>query len=161
MGPSKRNMIFNIFFVKGTCFFENARSSLNYLNDLREVRNVAKSSCKGCDPAGLLRSPKTPEPRKYQKKQNPPPRVGARKYEKYSEKIQNQHKNCRFGVIFVCFRFFFSYFRGPTRGGGFRIFFRICGVLGFLGSVAGRQGHNARDTCGNKPLMLKTPNRKL
>ena len=45
-----------------------------------------------CDPAGLVQITKTPESRKYEKNTknilNPPSRVGARKYEKITEKLQ-------------------------------------------------------------------------
>ena len=76
-----------------------------------------------CDPVGLVQITKTPESRKYEKItkkiQNPPFRVGARKYEKNTEKKQNGPKI----TIFVFFRYFFLYFRAPTREGGFCMFF--------------------------------------
>ena len=50
---------------------------------------------------------------------NPPPRVGPWKYEKNTEKIRKWLENDRFHIFSV----FSSYFRGPTRGGGFRDFF--------------------------------------
>ena len=78
--------------------------------------------------------------RKKKKKRNPPPRVGPRKYEKNTEKIQKSPKNNHFCIFSV----FFSYFRGPTRGGGFRIFFfvifsyfRDSGVSGICTRPAG------------------------
>ena len=65
------------------------------------------------------------EGRKYEKVtkkiQNPPPRVGPRKYEKIAEKIQKW----LFPGHFCIFSVIFSYFQGPTRGGGFCIFFVI------------------------------------
>ena len=47
-------------------------------------------------------------------------------------------------AIFVLFWYFFSIFSvfsGANPGWGISYFFRILGVLGFLGSVAGPQGH--------------------
>ena len=67
-----------------------------------------------------LQTPKSPKSRKYEKIQNPPPRVGHRKKELEG--------------------LFFWYFWAPPRGGGF--FFRIFGIQGFLGSVPGPQARN-------------------
>ena len=84
----------------------------------------------GYDSACLVKSPKPPEPRKYEKntkkkKQNPPPRVGPQKYEKY--------ENSHFRAIFVFFRYFFCIFR-PHPGSGILYFFRSFFVfLGFRG----------------------------
>ena len=73
-----------------------------------------------CVLADLLQRPKTPESQKYakivRKIQNRPPRVGPRKY----EKIMKEYKFGQFWAILVNF----SYFRGPARGGRFRIFSR-------------------------------------
>ena len=98
-----------------------------------------------CDPAGLVKSPKTPETQKYEKItkkiQNPPPRVGPQKYEKNTEKIQEWS----FLGQFCIFSVFFSYFWGPTLGGGFCIFFVIfsyfwvSGVFGLFTRPAGSQ----------------------
>ena len=45
------------------------------------------------------RAQKTPEPRKYERKyQIPHPRLAPKTTKKNTEKIQKQHKNCRFGV---------------------------------------------------------------
>ena len=91
-------------------------------------------------------NPSSPEIRKKirkksEKLRNPPPRVGPRKYEKNTEKIQK-----RVILGHVCtFSVFFSYFRGPTRGGDsviFSYFFRISGLEGFLSSIPGTRNRN-------------------
>ena len=77
------------------------------------------------------------------KNEIPHPRLGPRKYEKKkTKKYKSDPKTAIFGAVFVFFSVSFSYFRGPTWGGGFRIFFVFSG-LGFLGSVAGLQGHKS------------------
>ena len=66
---------------------------------------------------GLVQSPKTPGSRKYEKitKKYKIPHPGdPRKYEKIPKKYENG--NC--WALFCIFSVFFSYFRGPTRGGG-------------------------------------------
>ena len=66
----------------------------------------------------------------------PHPGSGPENTKKNTEKIQKRPKNHRFSI----FSAFFSYFRGPTRGGGFRhffVFFRISGLEGFLSSIPG------------------------
>ena len=89
------------------------------------VKNYEKVLPFSCDSVGLVQGTKTPQGRKYEKItkkiQNPPPRVGSRKYEKITEKIQKCPGNDHFCIFSVIF----SYFRGPTRGGGFWIFFVI------------------------------------
>ena len=74
-------------------------------------------------PSGSYRAQKPPQGRKYEKitkKYKIPHPGGPRKYEKITEKIQK----CPFHDHFCIFSVIFSYFRGPTRGGGFCIFFR-------------------------------------
>ena len=111
---------------------------------------------------GLVQSPKPLDPgntKKYEKIQNPPPRVGPRKYEKNTEKIRKGPKKKItifvffryffriFGgpkiTIFVFFRYFFRIFGGQPGVGGFvffSVFFRISGIQGFLGSVPAPAG---------------------
>ena len=66
------------------------------------------------------KNPPRPEIREKitKKKGNPPPRGGARKYEKITEKIQKWS----FPGHFCIFSVIFSFFRAPTRGGGFVFF---------------------------------------
>ena len=59
--------------------------------------------------------------KKYEKIQNPAPRIGPRKYEKKILKKYKLAQNCHFCIYSV----FFSYFRGPIRGAGFCFFFVI------------------------------------
>ena len=76
------------------------------------------------DPAGLLKSTKSPETQKYEKlrKKGWGPKI-RKKYQKNSQFVI-------FGPL-LYFSVFFSYFWGPTMGGGFCIFFVI--FLVFLG----------------------------
>ena len=70
------------------------------------------------------------------KLRDPPPRLGIRKYKKKTKKIRKWLKNHRFRI----FSSFFSYFRGPSRDGGFRTFsyfFRISRLEGVLSSIPG------------------------
>ena len=84
-----------------------------------------------CVLAELRQSPKTPESQKYEKitKKNtksPTPGLGPEN----TKKLRKKYKIGQFWAIFV----FFFYFRGPTRGGRFCIFFRNFFVfLGFRG----------------------------
>ena len=115
-----------------------------FLSELRVVlplivlplKTLAKKvSKKSLDPAGVVQSPKTPESRKYEKIT---PRVGPRKTYRKNTKLAQSY---RFFLYFL--GIFFSYFRGPTRGGGFCIFsvifsyFRESGVFGLCTKVSG------------------------
>ena len=94
-----------------------------------------------CDPACLAKSPKPPEPRKYEKNakklQNPPPTQGRapKKYEKNTKMVI-------FGPFYYFFGIFFV-FLGPDPGWGILYFFRIflvfSGFRGFLGSLPGKR----------------------
>ena len=89
-----------------------------------------------CDPAGLVKSPKTPETPKYEKitKKNtkPPTQGGAPKIRKKYRK--NTQKWPKFWANFVFFRYFFFVFLGPHLGWGVLFFFRNFFVLwGFRG----------------------------
>ena len=96
----------------------------------------------GSDPAGVVQRPKTPESRKYEEitkdMQNPPPRVGPRKYEnKRNTKMAIKHH-------FYMFLFFSG---GGQPGVGdfvFLFLFRISGILAFLASVPPPQDRNFR-----------------
>ena len=59
----------------------------------------------------------------------PPTRVWPWKYEKITEKKQKYH----FRAIFVFLSVIFSYFQGPTRGGGFWKFFELFFAFPALG----------------------------
>ena len=90
-----------------------------------------------------LKNPSSQETRKnYKKKlQNPPPRVGPRKYEKNTEKKWKWPKNDRFRIFSV----FFSYFRGPTRDGRFRSFSYFCLYFRAWGSsIPGTRNRNPK-----------------
>ena len=87
-----------------------------------------------CDPVGLLQSPKTPESRKYEKIRNP-------QIQKIPKNAETAQKRASLGAFLCIFSVLFSSFRNPW-GWGFRVFFRIFGILGFLGSAAGPQDHN-------------------
>ena len=76
------------------------------------------------------RKPQNPENTK--KIQNPPPRVGPPKIRKKYIKDTKTARNCRFGAVFVFFRYF-SVFSGANPGWGILCFFRIFGILGFSG----------------------------
>ena len=82
-----------------------------------------------CDPAGLLQSPKTPEPRKYE---IPHPGLATENTKRIPKKYKNDPKNCRFGSFLYFFGIFFI-FSGAKLVWGILNFFRIFGVLGFLG----------------------------
>ena len=58
------------------------------------------------------RARKPPKPENTKKIQNPPPRVGPRKYRKNTEKIRKRPENGNFGAAFIFFSVFFLYFRG-------------------------------------------------
>ena len=81
--------------------------------------------CLVCDPAGLVQITKTTESRKYEK-------LPKKKYKILlpglgPENTKKILKKCKM-VIFLYFLYFsviFSYFRAPTREGGFCIFFGI------------------------------------
>ena len=81
------------------------------------VSRQMKNSSKVAIPRSWYRAQKPLKPGNTKKSRNSPPRVGPRKYEKNT-------KTVIFGP-FSCFSCIFSYFRGPTRGGEFRDFFRI------------------------------------
>ena len=96
----------------------------------------------------LVKSPEPPEPRKYEKITNKntksPTQARARKIRKNTEKIRKWPENVFFSYFFRIFFVFFSYFWGPTLGGGsciFSEFFRVFGVQGVLGSLPGNRDH--------------------
>ena len=72
-------------------------------------------------PSGSYRAQK-PQGRKYEKNTKSPTPGWAPKIRKNYRK---KHKNGHFRGIFVFFSVIFLCFRGPTRGGGFCIFFVI------------------------------------
>ena len=84
------------------------------------------------------RARKPPKPENTKKIQNPPPRVGPRKYGKNTEKIRKRPKTAIFGPFLYFFRYFFRISGGQPGVGDF-VFFRIFGLWGFSGSVAGPQ----------------------
>ena len=94
-----------------------------------------------CGPATEPKNPRTPENTKKNTKSPTlgwPPKIRK----KYRKKYKNDPKT----AIFVSFLYFFGIFfvfSGANPGWGISFFFRILGVLGFLGSVAGLQGHNS------------------
>ena len=98
-----------------------------------------------CDLAGLLQSPKTPKPRKYEKNtKSPHPGLAPENTAKIPKKYENGPKTAIFGP-FLCFFFgIFSVFPGVNPGWGILYFFRIFGVWGFSGSVAGPQYDDLR-----------------
>ena len=91
------------------------------------------------------KNPPRPEIRKEyeKKKQNPPPWLGQENTKKLPKKIQKWPENDHFCIFSVIF----SYFPGPTQGGGFCNFFvvfRISGHGGFLCPVRARRNCNRR-----------------
>ena len=103
------------------------------LSDRCRLRVVTLRAC--------YRAPTPQNPENTQKIRNPPPRVGPRKYEKNTEKIQKRPKMAILGVIFVFFRYFFRIFGGQPGVGDFVFFayFRGSGVLGLCSRPAGSQ----------------------
>ena len=97
-----------------------------------------------CDPAGLVKSPKTPEtPKKLRKnyeKHTKPPTPGR------APKIRKKYrKNTEVGH-FCIFSVFFRIFGAPPGVGGFVFFsqfLRILGFQGFLGSLPGPRDRNS------------------
>ena len=121
-------------FRKGTSRTENTTAMAKIVNDytLRGFLN--------CDPAGLLRSPKTPESRKYQKAyKNPDPRLTPEIRQQTTKTAQ------KFSILvpFSYFSVFFHIFGGQPEW-GFSYFFCIFGIPGFSGSVAGPQDRKSR-----------------
>ena len=91
----------------------------------------------------------SPEIRKKntKKSRNPRPRVGPRKYEKKKKKNTEKIQKRSFSGHFRIFSVFFSYFWGPTRGGGFRdfsVFFSYFRAWGVLSSIPGTRNRNLR-----------------
>ena len=69
-----------------------------------------------------LKNPSSPEIRKkIRRKSHEIPHPGSGP--ENTKKIQKKYENGPKMTVFVFFLYFFSYFRGPTRGGGFRDFF--------------------------------------
>ena len=79
-----------------------------------------------------MQSPKTLESRKYEKIQNPPPRIGP---PPKMQKIPTKYKNGHFWAILEFSRYFLFVFSGATTGWGILHFWGISGIEGFLGSV--------------------------
>ena len=73
------------------------------------------------------------------------------KYGKNTEKNIKTAQKLSFSGRFRNFSVFFLYFRGPTRGGGFCIFFVFSGFGGFSGSVAGPQDFWCQKDLGGVP----------
>ena len=81
------------------------------------------------------RKPQNPENMKKYKIPHPKIRKKYRKNTKTAQKRQFLGRFCIFSV-------FFPYFRGADPGWGILYFFRIFGILGFSGSVAGPRDGN-------------------
>ena len=99
-----------------------------------------------CDPAGLLQSPKTPEPRKYEKNtKSPTPGRPPENTEKIPEKYKNGPKTAIFRPFFVFLRYFFVFSGGRPGVGDFVFFsyFRDSGVFGLCSRPAGSQLWNS------------------
>ena len=70
-----------------------------------------------CDPAGLLQSPKPPEPRKYEKNtKSPIPGWPPKIRKKKTGKIQKLPQNSNFCAVFVFLVCFFLVFSGANPG---------------------------------------------
>ena len=88
------------------------------------------------------------------------PKIREQKKHTQTKKLRKWPNNYRFAI----FLFFFVvlYFRGPTRAGGFYIFFvifRFSGIQGFLGSVPPPQDRNTKVFCSveDTPLFSYSP----
>ena len=100
-----------------------------------------------CDPAGLVKSPKTPETPKYEKitKKYKTPHPGW--VPKNTRKIPKKYKSGPKMTIFVFFRYFFRIFGAPPGVGGF-VFFRNFFVFwGFRGFWALYQARGIASLC--------------
>ena len=114
-------------------------SRLRFLQLGRCTSRVAALTIWACKLAILracYKARKPPKPENTKKIQNPPLRVGPRKYRKNTEKIRKRSENGNFWAVFSFFRYFFR-ISGSTWSGGF------C-VWGFSGSVAGPQDRKCK-----------------
>ena len=107
-----------------------------------------------CDPAGLLQSPKTPEPRKYEKNTKSPTPGWPPKIRKKYRKNTKTAQKLPFRGHFVFFRYFFRIFGAQPGVGDFVFFsyFRGSGVFGLCSRPAGSQHHR-----GTPPFSVCRP----